>query len=256
MLLPRSALLTGLLVSLAAPSLRAQASIAGTVTDAMTGRPISDAQVFFGNRTVPTVTNQFGKYRLDSLAPGRRWLLVRRIGYAPARRSLTVEGNTTIDLNIGLDPLPLTLPDVEVQAQSGFGVRRLQDFWRRYSTAWGRFTTRDDVERFGGAWLSTLVRMYLPRAPVTRSEVDAYYDTHTNGFSQITTSTPGFAALGQCPPAVSIDGSTPWGLQYVDDVYPSQVEAMEIYKPGLRVPIEFAFYAQALSCGLVVIWLR
>jgi hypothetical protein len=222
----------------------------------MTGRPISDAQVFFGSRTVPAVTNQFGKYRLDSLAPGRSWLLVRRIGYTPVRRSLTVEGNAAIDLSIGLDPLPLTLPDVEVQAQSGFGVRRLQDFWRRSSTAWGRFTTRDDLERFGGAWLSTIVRMYLPRAPVTRWDVDAYYDAHPSGFEQITTSTPGFAALGRCPPAVSIDGGTPWSRQYVDDFYPQVVEAMEIYKPGMRVPIEFQFYSQAVSCGLVVIWLR
>jgi hypothetical protein len=31
---------------------------------------------------------------------------------------------------------------------------------------------------------------------------------------------------------------------------------MEIYKPGMRVPIEFQFYSQAVSCGLVVIWLR
>ena len=256
MLLARGAILAGLLVVLAAPSLRAQASVTGTVTDAMTGRPLSDAQVFFGSRTVPAVTNQFGRYRLDSLATGRGWLLVRRIGYTPARRSLTVAGNTAIDLSIGLDALPLTLPDVEVQAQSGFGVRRLQDFWQRSSRGWGRFATHDDLERFGGAWLSTSVRMYLTHAPVTRSEVDVYYDGHTNGFEQIATSTPGFAALGRCPPAVSIDGNTPWGPQYVDDYSPQAVEAMEIYKPGMRVPIEFQFYSQAVSCGLVVIWLR
>ena len=75
MLLSRSAILAGLLVVLAAPSLRAQASVTGTVTDAMTGRPLSDAQVFFGSRTVPAVTNQFGKYRLDTRhrAVGGSW---------------------------------------------------------------------------------------------------------------------------------------------------------------------------------------
>jgi hypothetical protein len=49
----RSAILAGLVIVLAAPSLRAQASVTGTITDAMTGRPLSDAQVFFGSPPCP-----------------------------------------------------------------------------------------------------------------------------------------------------------------------------------------------------------
>jgi len=213
-------------------------TISGRVVDANL-RPVQDAEVFLDDGRAAVLTNPNGRFALRQVRPGRYWVMVRRIGYAPSRRSITVRasGEPTRELGFVLEALPVTLPDVEVRAQGGFSVQRFEEFWARKRSGWGRFLTRDDVDQYATAGLSVMLRFQMPWTPLTRSEVT-------------------LSRRGDCPPAISVNGGRPWPDTYVDEFHHSQIEAIEVYRRGRRLPVDFVFDNQASRCGLIVLWLR
>jgi hypothetical protein len=56
-----------------------------------------------------------------------------------------------------------------------------------------------------------------------------------------------------CPPGISVNGDTPWPGTSLSDYQLSEVEAIEVYRRGNWVPIEFARVGR---CGLVILWLK
>ena len=65
-------------------------TIRGRVTDASNGRALSAAQVSVDGTRVGGMTNANGDYTLSGVPAGLRIVVVRRIGYQPARMSVTV----------------------------------------------------------------------------------------------------------------------------------------------------------------------
>lgn len=238
-------LLTGPYPASAQEELPKRTILAGTVVDS-DGRPIEGAEVFVGDVRTPVATNSQGRFRVLD-APARPiWVTARSIGYSPTRRSLRLQPGETRDIQLVLVPLPVRLPDVEVRERSGFGSRRLADLWPRFRAGWGRFLTRDDIERWRPAFLSQLVRPYFPFAPLFGDPFFMPDPREERFFNR-----------GRCAPAVSIDGHFPWEGMRLDDIPMSSVEAMEVYRPRLsEVPIQFSHLPRAASCGLVVVWTR
>ena len=109
--------LVALTFALAASAGIAQAppsTITGTIVDASTKKPISDAVVtatspsLKGERS--TNTDPQGSYRLPDLPPGTYALSVQADGYKPYTRSnITLPLNRTIRINVEL--LPESTPD-------------------------------------------------------------------------------------------------------------------------------------------------
>lgn len=219
--------------------------LAGTIVGP-DGQPIAGAEVFVGDVRTPLVTNGQGRFRLLE-APARPiWVSARSIGYSPTRRSLKLQHGETRDIRLVLEPLPVRLPDIEVRERSGFGSRRLADVWPRFRAGWGRFLTRDDIERWQPPFLSQLVRPYFPFADWV---ADRFFMPDPRGGA--------FLDRRRCTPAVSVNGHVPWEGMRLDDIPMSSVEAVEVYRPRLsEVPIEFSYLARPSSCGLVVVWLR
>src|SRR6266542_1102453 len=81
----------------------------GAVPDTL-GRPLEGAQVeILGlDRTVTTPAS--GAYRLDELKPGKYWVTVRRIGFAPLRTALNLNPGDDRQIVFQLEPLPQYLP--------------------------------------------------------------------------------------------------------------------------------------------------
>ena len=85
------------------PGVHAQAgTIEGRVTDAISGLPLSGAQVSVEATSLLTLTNEAGRYRLQNVPAGRRTVSIELIGYAGQRMQVTVAPGQTTVLDIVL----------------------------------------------------------------------------------------------------------------------------------------------------------
>jgi hypothetical protein len=181
------------------------------------------------------------------------WVAARRIGYAPVRKSVTLTKGERAVVDLTMEALPVTLPEVKVVERSGMKVRRLEDFWRRSRTGFGGyFITREDIDQRNPALLSQALRPYLPFSALAQWEQRPW--DYQNDFFFRSTS---LRSSQRCAPAISINGGVPISGWTVDDFPVSEVEAIEVYKPRwTELPIEYSHYPRAQNCGLVVIWQR
>ncbi|HEV2180138.1 MAG TPA: carboxypeptidase-like regulatory domain-containing protein, partial [Gemmatimonadaceae bacterium] len=69
---------------------RALGTISGKVTDVKTGEPLTAAGVKVEGTELGAVTGEDGTYHVARVPAGTYTLTVRRIGYAPATRQVTV----------------------------------------------------------------------------------------------------------------------------------------------------------------------
>src|SRR5689334_6263724 len=87
--------LVGLML-LATPRRYSAQAVAGAVQDSM-GRPITGASISIPALRQAVETNEKGGFRLPTVTPGLRMLTVRRIGYAPWSRLISVrEGDNAL----------------------------------------------------------------------------------------------------------------------------------------------------------------
>lgn len=103
------------LVSLAAPvAATAQGSIHGRVTDATTGAPLGSAQISVVGTRLGGLTDESGTYTITGVTAGTHSILVRRIGYGPSTRPVTVGEGATATADVALTPASTSLERVVV----------------------------------------------------------------------------------------------------------------------------------------------
>ena len=98
--------------------------LTGTVTDAISNRPIVGAQVLIGGTRAGSVTDQAGVYSIGNVAAGPVTVTVRRIGYAPMERTANVAEGRPTTLNFALSVQVRTLNEVVVTGTVGTTTRR------------------------------------------------------------------------------------------------------------------------------------
>jgi TonB-linked SusC/RagA family outer membrane protein len=100
----------GLLVLPAARARSQTGRVAGTVSDSVTGLPVTQIQVIVVGTTLAGQTRDDGRYTISGVTPGTYTLETRRLGYAPVRRTgviVTAGQTATVDFRIGVAPLRL-----------------------------------------------------------------------------------------------------------------------------------------------------
>ena len=88
----------------------------GRVLDATTGAAVMQAVVTIEGAQVSAVSDTAGRYRLGGVPPGPQVLLARRIGYAPARVSITASAGAVIVQDIRMAGTVLRVPEITVTA--------------------------------------------------------------------------------------------------------------------------------------------
>jgi hypothetical protein len=226
--------------------------LSGTVRTEGSDAPIGGAQVTVrpaaaGQRAMVATTDTLGffsvrlpeggGYRLEVTAAGFEAFLSEEIDVGPAE-------TVTLEIRLGRDVIPLE--PIRVAARTTDS--RLAGFHeRRLSGAFGRFLTRQDVERSSPPRTTELLRGVggVSLTPVRRGRAAQT--------GNLVTVRGGF---GLCEPALYIDGLRvrQSAESTLDDVLsPQDIEGVEVYSTGSTAPVQFY---DPSACGVILFWTR
>jgi hypothetical protein len=96
----------------------AGAVIAGTITDAETGEPLGNVNVFLSSTTFGTTTSSGGAYTVSGVPSGTYKLVISLIGYERQVVNVRVTGAVTLRYDDALKPKVFSLNEMEVTAES------------------------------------------------------------------------------------------------------------------------------------------
>ena len=105
---------------LTAPALRAQEEpasehvVSGSVVDASSGEPVSQAMVSVEEASWGVFTGSDGTFRIEGVAPGSHVLVAERLGYRPTTTRIAVGDVDEAGIELRMDPDPLLLEGVQV----------------------------------------------------------------------------------------------------------------------------------------------
>jgi outer membrane receptor protein involved in Fe transport len=106
------------LAILEAGALQAQqgATMTGRVHATATGQPIALAEVTVEGTTLRAVTDDDGRYRITGIPAGTQFIIVRSVGFAPVRLTVSVPSTGIVTRDIALAATALELPEIVVTA--------------------------------------------------------------------------------------------------------------------------------------------
>jgi hypothetical protein len=79
-----------------------QAQVTGVITDSKTGKPLADVEVFLNRTTIGSVSDELGKFQLESSPTGFVDVVLYKKGYALYRSSMKLQSGKAYDLKLAL----------------------------------------------------------------------------------------------------------------------------------------------------------
>ncbi len=89
-------------------------AITGKVTDASTGKPLQDVNVFFANTFIGDATDKNGDFIIRKAPLGTHTLIVSMIGYEVKKESLRLTESKKINLDFFLDIKVISGPEIDI----------------------------------------------------------------------------------------------------------------------------------------------
>lgn len=126
-------LTTALLVAsmLLAPALHAQTLLTGVVRADSGGQPLSGVEVIVEGTGLKATTGTNGRYLLENVQAGRRFVLFRQIGYLPYRIQVSLVQRDTVRVNAQLVAGVMRLDSIVVEGAAtkprGLGVEGFEE---------------------------------------------------------------------------------------------------------------------------------
>ena len=214
-----------------------RAALTGRVRDGF-GHPLVSAVVVANDQGVATIVDDSGLFRIPGLLPGPSRFTASHVGYEPATFVIHLPGDSTVFLDIHLEPngpalgpRPAdTYSDVRLDA-TGFGERQRDMI--------GYFIDPHQVKRKPMARAAEYL-IGIPGVSVHARSGGAGYEVT-------------FALKPPCEPTVFVDG-VPSHAAVDDAVSGADVFALEVYLTPSTVPDRFLTADR--TCGVVAIWTR
>ena len=94
-------------------------TVTGTVVDAQSGNPVSDAQVLVEGTGRGGLTNSQGRFLLDAVPEGSHTVTVERIGYAAASQTVDVSATSTTVVSFRMRQTAFELESIVVTGTPG-----------------------------------------------------------------------------------------------------------------------------------------
>jgi len=217
--------------------------------------------VAIDNSLIRTRSGASGAFRIDSLPAGPHLIRFRRIGIMPTTVSVVVEPDATISVDAVVEPFPMTLSRVTVQAVSGELVHLPPGVADRMRTGIGTYLTAAQIESFHPRTTSDIFRHVTGVAVVSYAHtlvVRSARGVQTiNGNACITgmTVVVDGAVMSNTLSSATSDSSpsnVAGAAGGFDSVSPRDIAAIEIYKDGAETPAGLS----DSECGVIYIWTR
>ncbi len=226
----------------------------GVVTN-MNGVPLPGAEVTVEKTTLRVVTNDSGVFLFDSVPAGRQRVFARRLGFKPHDKGVKLTEGVATQVDLDLEGIPDLLDSVKV-----FGRRdnsRMAEFYNRRAIGLGAFITRADIERRNASRASDLLRT-ITGVRVNQSDAFDRPEIQMGRTPIRLPLKPGGkdrSLAADCHVNYYLDGN--WvspGTFHIDELSPSSIEGIEIYRGPAEIPARFR--QRETACGLIVIWTR
>lgn len=220
----------------------------------VSGVAIPGAEVWIEGTNRRVFSNDSGVFRLDSVPNGRVKVQVRRVGFRPDSKRVSLAQGDAKQVKFMLEGMLEELDAVVVTAREG-ASGRLREFWARRMVGIGVFVTREEINRRHPPQTADLFQGVMGIHVITRSGNGESTRIVTGRQAVSAIPRGNSAASNQCPMQYYVDGifMSP-GSFSVDDISPIQIEAVEIFRGPSEVPARFR--QRETGCGLVVIWTR
>jgi len=245
----------------------------GVVVADSTHTPIPLAEVAFPELNKSETTNPHGEFRISGIPAGEYRISVRRIGYGAADAKLAFKGNETVERRVVLGRA-VTLEPVKVVATARDMMRA--SFDENKAVGLGHFMTRDQIEKYDGMELATLLSTISStaiaygkahnwissrrRPPPPLCLLDYLACMRAHGF-HIPDEFEGQQGLPiECWALVWVDGVLQNGMHDptepfdLKEVAPFGVDKLEFYANDLEAPLKYQ--RRGSQCGVLVIWRR
>jgi hypothetical protein len=236
-------------------------AIDGSVRDTSGAWLLGVEVVAIDNSLIRTRSGAGGAFRIDSVPAGPHLIRFRRIGIMPTTVSVVVEPSATISVDAVVEPFPMTLSRVTVQAVSGELVHLPPGVADRMRTGIGTYLTAAQIESFHPRTTSDIFRHVAgvsvenyARTPVVRSGRGVqtiHGNACTTGMAVVVDGAVLNGTLSSPAPG-SAPSNTAAASGGFDSVSPRDIAAIEIYKDGAETPASLS----DSECGVIYIWTR
>lgn len=183
------------------------------------------------------LSDSSGAFRIGGIPPGEHRVDLRALGYSAVAITVRIANDTTSVVRIALVPVPL--PTLDVESGLRRGDERMRGFHDRRSAGFGRFVTREDIERRNVTDTKELLRG-MPGVRLVGERV------------QMSSS----ASTPRCLVQYFVDAIHITGAQFdfLRQFRPRDIEGIEVYRGPAETPPEFS--RGGAQCGVVAIWTR
>ena len=149
-------------------------TVRGRITDAASGRGLGDAQILVADTRIGALSAIDGSFALVNVPVGTRAITVRRLGFQPVTRTITIAMGATATLDVALQVSAMNLSEIVVTGSAAPTERR--KIGTSIASVDSTLITRAgrDHDRSGAAGEEWPVRRSR-RTPVARAAVASPY---------------------------------------------------------------------------------
>ncbi|MEO7102209.1 MAG: TonB-dependent receptor [Gemmatimonadaceae bacterium] len=232
-------------------------AIDGSVRD-VNGASLRGVEIISVDKSaISTRSGAGGAFRVDSIPAGPHLIRFRRLGILPLTVSVVVDANATTSVDAVVEPFPIALSGITIQAVSGELVHLPPGVADRMRTGIGTYLTADQIEKFHAVRTTDIFRHV---AGVSVAKVGHEYVVRSargvqtiNGNACTTgmaVAVDGVLLSGTLAPGAPANLAAATGS--LETISPQDIAAIEIYKDGAETPASLT----DSECGVIYVWTR
>ena len=238
----------------------AAATLAGTVLVVPARQPVPGVEITIPQLSLSARSAEDGTYRIAGIAPGTYAVSIRQLGYFPVTVQLAFAAGQSVTQEFLLARAQ-TLDTISVIEQR----ITLVAFEERRKSGIGSFLTRDDIAKVEFRRMAEVL-FGLPGLRIRKAGSGQAYVTGARGMISMN-SLRGPRGAKDCYSDLYLDGMLIYGggssgedntraepLFDINKISPVQIEGIEYYSGGARIPAQYNRTGSA--CGVLLLWTR